>query len=453
MMVKDHLDPNVLKGRVKTLSRQLRQAQMRRHQTIHHDVPPFPQADIYFEPGPGGDYPIVTLRSLPCSYFLRGNCAPCAYSARPRPAQNKNLDPYSGLLRQVDDLLARFDDLFSRKADGQLPGHRLRHRKHDRIYTLQLAGESSFFSDHEIPPAYRREILERFRNFGQQQGVDWHLMLETRPEDLTKAAQSGELNRLQPLLESLNVVVNMGFEHENDFLRQVIFAKDLDKADFLRALTVAQSHGLDPGVFLFAGGFILTPQEALQEVANGLAFLEPLGVFVNLMIPNLQAFTLPDLLYCAEHYDLPEPQWLLEVMNLLLNYAPHRPDAVTPVHWFMGGIVAEPMPVASIINHPRRKCSMPYAKKLLKIARNLMLCGDLEALKQKHKNHMKYFSNFKIVGDSMPCYGKLPVDLTCREDFRQKQMSALAWPQRTHHALTIAEQQIETYLNTKLSKA
>ncbi|HIJ83723.1 MAG TPA: hypothetical protein HPQ00_05905, partial [Magnetococcales bacterium] len=226
LSAKDPLSPDTLKDRVKTISRQLRQVQMRRHQAVHHDMPSFARADIYFEPGPGGDYPIVALRSLPCSYFQRGNCAPCAYSARPRPPQDKNQDPYPGLLTQVDDLLARFDDLFSRRADGRLPGYRLRQRKHDRVYMLQLAGESSFFSDREIPPEYRREILERFLHFGKRQGVDWHLMLETRPEDLIKAAQSGELDRLQPLLEPLNVVVNMGFEHENDFLRQVIFAKD-----------------------------------------------------------------------------------------------------------------------------------------------------------------------------------------------------------------------------------
>ncbi|MBF0401726.1 MAG: hypothetical protein HQL90_13285 [Magnetococcales bacterium] len=442
----NYLIQEELKRRVVVISKKLRQAQTHLHQTLHPDLTTFSQADIYFEPGPGGEYPIVALRSLPCFHFLQGHCTPCAYSARPRPSPDRCRDPYPGLLEQVDDLLSRFDELFLHRANGQLPGYRTRRRKHGRIYMLQLAGESSFFSDREIPPEYRRDILERFLLFGDRYEVDWHLMLETRPEDLTKAAQSGEINRLQPLFEALNVVVNMGFEHENEFLRQVIFAKDLDRTVFLQALSVAQYHGLDPGVFLFAGGFILTPPEALQQVARGLAFLEAKGAFVNVMLPNLQAFTLPDLLYHAGAYDLPEPPWLLGLTNLLLDYAPHRPDGITPGHWFIGGIVAEPVPVGSIMDHPRRRCPPLLADRLLKLTRDLMLGGSREAFERACKDLTQNPDIKVMTGDCLPFNGRLNPGLSWREE-----VSIQEWPQRTHRVLTLAEQQLDSYLTRKIA--
>ena len=401
----------------------------------------FSQADIYFEPGPGGDYPIVALRSLPCAYFTKGSCTPCAYSARPRPFFDRDHDPYPALLHQVDNLLAHFDELFAHKTNGQLPGYRFRYRHHDRVYMLQLAGESSFFSDREIPPEYRSEILTRFLRFGNHHGLDWHLMLETRPEDLIKAAQSGELERLRPLLESLNVVVNMGFEHYDDFLRQVVFAKDLDISTFLEALVIAQQYGLDPGVFLFADAFILTPQESLREVALGLKFLEAKGAFVNLMLPNLQAFTLPDLLYNANVYTLPEPPWILDLADLLLDYTPNRPEAITPNNWFVGGLVAEPMPVGSIINHPRRQCPLPIATKFVHIIQELMTTNDRDRFieeRNKIENDLHLLKNrgHELIEDDKMTGHYCLGELTCSN----------SWPQRTHQVLLIAEQHLEHYL-------
>ncbi|MBF0347106.1 MAG: hypothetical protein HQL81_05510 [Magnetococcales bacterium] len=442
-----HLPHEELKKHIMAISRRLRQAQAHLYESIDPNLTAFSQADIYFEPGPGGDYPIIALRSVPCSYFLQGHCTPCAYSARPRPSTTPHHDPYPGLLEQVDDLLSRFDELFLHRANGQLPGYRIRHRRHDQIYMLQLAGESSFFSDREIPPHHRRIILERFRQFRDQRNVDWHLMLEVRPEDLIKSSESGELDRLQPLFEALNVVVNMGFEHDDDFLRQVIFAKDLDRTVFLQALSIAKRHGLDPGVFLFAGGFILTPCEALEQLARGLAFLEKHGAFVNVMLPNLQTFTLPDLLYHEGFYHLPEPPWLLELIALLLDYAPNRLDGITPGHWFVGGIVAEPTPAGSIMNHPRLKCPQPLAGRLLELTRDLMLGGDRKTFEKVRKKLRNDFKTELTPGNDLVfddiSHGWNP----CEGDF-----STQPWPHRTHQALTIAEKRLEGYLTKRIAE-
>ncbi|MBF0436739.1 MAG: hypothetical protein HQL77_15390 [Magnetococcales bacterium] len=444
----DYLAHDGLKKRILSISRRLRQAQTHLHKTLHTDLTAFAQADIYFEPGPDGDYPIVALRSVPCSYYLHGYCTPCAYSARPRPSSDIRQDPYPALLKQVDNLLSRFDELFLHRTNGQLPGYRIRQRKHDRIYMLQLAGESSFFSDREIPPDYRRNILDRFLQFSNKHHVDWHLMLEVRPEDLVKASESGELDRLQPLLETLNVVVNMGFEHDDQFLRQVIFAKNLDQNVFLKAISIAKHHGLDPGVFLFAGAFILTPREVLQQMAHGLAFLETQGVFVNVMLPNLQAFTLPDLLYHADLYNLPEPTWLLGLMPLLLDYAPKRSDGVTPGHWFVGGVVAEPAPDGTIVNHPRLKCPQSLANQLLKLTHDLRLGGGQEMFKKACK---KLYQTAKTA--SMACHCPVFNDILRGCSPLEGDLPVPTWPQRTHQALAIAETQLDAYLTKKSAEA
>ncbi len=82
---------------------------------------------------------------------------------------------------------------------------------------MQLAGESSFFRDAEVPLVYRRAILERLVAFQGERGVNLHLMLECRPEHLLAAARSGELADLAPLLQALDTVVNVGLECHDEF--------------------------------------------------------------------------------------------------------------------------------------------------------------------------------------------------------------------------------------------
>lgn len=314
--------------------------------------------DIYFDHAPCGTYPIIALRSVPCDLYIKGYCGPCSYSARAYPVGLSQQALYASLLTQIEWVLSHFDELFVKRSSGRLDGYRLRPAPARPWYMLQLAGESSFFRDAEVPPAYRRAILERLVSFQERHGINLHLMLECRAEHLLAADRSGELCELGPLFRALDVVVNMGFEYRDDYLRNTFFAKSLDLEALEAGVEAAKTHRLDPGIFIFAGGHILTVREVLEETERTLRYLEELDVFCNVMVPNLQSYTVPDLLWEFGEYELPDPYFLLDVAELVLRFRPTRPNRVTPFDWFIGGLESDPPPRVTLLNNPRR--ATPY---------------------------------------------------------------------------------------------
>lgn len=350
-------EPAELLAQSRKLSRELRKRRLRyekKKQPLHHALI---KPDIYFDHAPCGTYPIIALRTVPCDKYVLGYCGPCSYSARSYPTGLSQPEIYAGLMGQLEWVLTHFEELFVTHASGRLDNYRLREAPERPWYMLQLAGESSFFRDAEVPPKYRRAILGRLIAFQEEKGVNLHLMLECRPEHLLAAHESGELKELEPLLDALDVVINVGFECRDDFLRNVVFAKDLNCGVFSQAIEVAQSYRLDPGVFLFAGATVLTTSEILDEVGRSLIYLQELKLFANVMVPNLQTYTLPDLLYEAGCYRLPEPYFLLDIVDRLLDFRPERPHAVTPFDWFLGGLESDPQPRLNLLTNPGKSTS------------------------------------------------------------------------------------------------
>ena len=350
-------DDEALLATGRALSRKLR-ARRLLLENIREPLQELPtKPDIFFEQAPNGLYPIVAFRTVPCDNYIKGYCHPCSYSARSYPSNLSGDEINRALLKQFDWLIDNFDAVCLQHADGNLKGYRLHNHLAKPSYMLQLAGMSSFFSDMEMPPLMRKTILERLVAFQERKNINLHVMLETRPEHLVTANDKGELSALSSLLQRLNAVVNMGFEAHDDFLRNVVFAKKLQLALFERAVSVAKQFCLDPGIFLFAGGFILTIAEILAEMRKNLAYLHDLSLFANVMVPNIQQYTLPDVLYEAGIYSLPEPYFLLDLLEILADFEPDRPNPVTPFNWFIGGLVADPAPRMTIMNHARRKTS------------------------------------------------------------------------------------------------
>lgn len=360
------------------MSKRLRKSRLARERVLEPLSSPVRRPDLYYDHAPCGSYPIIALRTVPCDRYIKGQCTPCSYSARSYPAGLGREAIYAALESQIEWILERFDECVASHASGRLDGYQLRSAPDRPWYMLQLAGESSFFRDAEIPPSYRRRILERLVEFQDVHQVNLHVMLECRPEDLLAAHDGGELDRLRPLFKALDVVINMGLEYRDEWLRNTLFAKGLGLEAFERAVCVAHKHRLDPGVFVFAGGPLLTTGEVLRETSRTLRYLERLKVFANLMVPNLQAQTLPDLLWEMGAYELPDPYFVLDVVDLALAYRPRRPNAVTPFDWFLGGIESDPPPRATLFSNPRNRTSQGTSEEIHKTLIDLVRTMDAE---------------------------------------------------------------------------
>ncbi|MEW6218931.1 MAG: hypothetical protein AB1634_05265 [Thermodesulfobacteriota bacterium] len=330
------------------------------------------------------------------------------------------------LLPQLEWVLARFDQLVVTRSSGDLPGYRLRPGHGRPWYMLQIAGESSFFRDAEIPPPHRRAILQRLVDFQEDRRINLHVMVETRPEHLVFAAESGELARLSPLFRVLDVVVNMGFEARDPFLRNVLFAKDLDEDMFVRAVGVAKHYRLDPGVFLFTGGHVLTTGEMLAATRESARYLGGLGVFVNFMVPNLHTYTLPHLLWEEGVYALPEPFFLLDLGELAASLAPGRPDFVTPFHWFIGGLVADPKPEVTLLTNPRRLTSDAVTQEIAECLAQFAATHDARRFRS-HAQDLRSHPEYRFYH---------------AERQRQEQKP---WDDRLHEALLLASHRLKRY--------
>ncbi len=410
------LAPAQLLAQSRELSRELRKRRLRyeKREEPLRGAPEKP--DIYFEHAPCGTYPIIALRTVPCDKYVLGYCGPCSYSARSYPAGLGRQELYAGLMGQLEWVLDHFDELFVTRGNGRLDGYHLREAPERPWYMLQLAGEGSFFRDAEVPPKYRRAILERLVAFQEKRGVNLHLMLECRPEHLLAAHESGELREIEPLLDTLDVVVNVGFECHDDFLRNVVFAKDLSRDLFSRAMAVAQSYRLDPGVFLFAGATVLTTSEMLDELERGLGYLRSLRLFANVMVPNLQIYTLSDLLYEIGRYRLPEPYFLLDLADRLLDFRPGRPHAVTPFDWFLGGLESDPSPRLNLLTNPRKSTSDSVTHAIhrcvLELVRTLdAACYRREAERLRAEPDYAYYLRGLARKDTRPWSERLAEDL------------------------------------------
>ncbi len=341
----------------RSVSRQLRKKKLELDTASTPLCPDPAVPDIFFVQSPEGDYPVVSLRSVPCDKYLQGFCMPCSYSSGRSPLVRSG-QGYQVVLDQIEWLLARFDIFFRQRTTGLLTGYRLRSGHRRNAYMMELAGESSFFSDREIPPFLRKTILKRLDAFQRRRKITFHIVLETRPEHFLLAENQGELAELSDLFRKLNVAVNFGFEYQDHFLRNCLYGKDLEMDNFVDAVRIAHSYHLDPGGFLFCGGCILTVGEMLQELESGLALFRELDLFANVMIENIQSWTIPDVLWEYDMFTLPEPYLILDILDLLRSYRPTREYRITPYDWFLGGLVSSPVPRATLLDNPRRKT--PY---------------------------------------------------------------------------------------------
>lgn len=402
----DHMKHPELLSLARDISRQLRKKKLELESEQGSVSDLLAKPDIFFEKNSDGTYPVVALRSYPCDKYLQGYCLPCGYSGR-RYQPTTSRERYDSLLDQLQWLLVNFDTIFRERATGELVGYHLNNAVQGERYMMELAGESSFFSDREIPQRYRKEILATLCDFQYQNNITFHIILETRPEHFVQAEKNGELTELAESLVQLNIALNFGFEYRNSFLRNYLYGKDLALDDFIDAVNIAHKYHLDPGAFLFCGGCILSTEELLSELRAGLTFFHKHNVFANVMLQNIQSFTLPDILWENNYFTLPEPFILLDIIDLLLDFTPERPGKITPFNWFIGGLTSNPNPKITLFNNPHKKTSDSLTADITACFNDLVEYSDVTAYRARAETlrqspEYKEYHSSRKKGDNRP---------------------------------------------------
>ena len=304
---------------LRVLTGRLRQA--------YYDAAPM-REDVYTTPfgGPIGDsigpWPEFVLRGLPCQKSKQGYCTPCFYSRMPQVSSSVE-KVYESLIDQVAYILHNFDGLVVRNQFGPVawPGRAAR-----KPVAFVLTPTGSFFDKIEFPLHVRNRILEMLLDHSRRIDCPFAVYIETHAEHFLSASKHREFAKTTSLLKKLNARVLFGYESSNPFVRNVLYNKSLKQQTFLTAVNRARDAGLGVGAFAFVGVSPLNDIEILCDAIETLGFLQSRRIAPVVMFPNVQPYTIQELLFLYHALNLPEPRTILEVVRHLITALPDCDD-------------------------------------------------------------------------------------------------------------------------------
>ena len=310
-----------------------------------------------------GPWPEFILHGFPCPRSLMGNCTPCGYSNVEPVVPDKDL-VYDSLLCQIDNILDNFQIKVIPNQKRKPPYPRFKKRfTQGRDVMLAISPIGSFFNDAEIPSFYRKKILEKLVLFSQRHRINFMLFVETCAADVLKTYYSGELTTLLPSLQELNSAVLIGLESASDFVRNVLYLKDLSLEDFEESVKILKEMQIEAGAFVFAGVHSMTQTETIDDVNKTMGYLQRTDVMPVLMLSNLKICTLNHLLYIYNRYKMLDPRTIVTIVDGLLKRARGR-ERTEP--WLIADPVGgPPQPEANPFDNPRAATCKECSQKIL----------------------------------------------------------------------------------------
>lgn len=307
----------------------------------------FDKPNYFYVNGHDGEVPVFVFSSFPCAQYNQGYCTPCAYSGVERSNAKKS-DVYASLTKQAQYIVDNFNELVtSHQSDI---GHENLFRKYpeSKFGIFQLAGEGSFFADSEIPQKYRSEMIEMFKELSEKDRINLQIFLETKATDFLKNYSSfeGKEGEEENLVHDLNLTLLFGLESSNEFTRQVIFNKGLELNDFEKSFGKAHELGFRVGAFVFCGMHSMTQKELIEDIEKTIDYCRENDLAIDLMLPNIQPFTINHLLYQYGKYNLPDPRTVLEIVKTLTHSQKRdgTSNYINGYDWNISGLATYPKP-------------------------------------------------------------------------------------------------------------
>jgi radical SAM protein (TIGR04043 family)/radical SAM enzyme (TIGR01210 family) len=231
------------------------------------------------------------------------------------------LDPpevHASLITQVKYILENFDPLVARNQWGPVAFPEAKSNEESPI-AMVLTPTGSFFDEVEFPLSIRNQILELLLSFSQQLSRPLVLHIETHAEHFLSASEVPGFSHTMSCLRDLNARILFGFESSNEFVRNVLYNKYLEKAKFKSAVNLAKKNGLGVGAFAFVGIAPLTDIEAIADAKATISYLNDNDISPVVMFHNVQSYTIQEVLHLFHLHKLPEPRTVLEVVNHLVT--------------------------------------------------------------------------------------------------------------------------------------
>lgn len=258
-----------------------------------------------------GSWPEFIFRGTFCCRTFRGLCSPCFYSQFPANRKVTG-DAYIQMVQsQYDYVIDNFSKLVINRQYGKTDPD---------VVRFVLTPTGSYFDESEFPQKLRIDMLKKLADAAKKYEVTIFLHIECHCKDWNA------LNRQTPdsvleleLLRKLNAKILFGFESADEYVRNVLYNKDLGMQEFLKAYHSVLEEHLNVGVFIFAGLFSMNDALTRDDVCSSIDFAIQLGITPVLMFQNVQQNSITDLLYRANEISLIEPFTVMEIVLHLIQ--------------------------------------------------------------------------------------------------------------------------------------
>lgn len=202
------------------------------------------------------------------------------------------------------------------------------------ISEVYIFNGGSFLNDKEIPLEFQSYI---FKRLGKIKEIKV-LFIESRVEYISET----KLKMIYDLNPTLELIIAIGFESQDDYIRNKIIRKGLSKIKFERTIALISKFGFKSASYVFLKPLGLSEKEAYEEVQKTINYL--LSLKVSELILS-SAFVQKDTLVYQEYLKGNfRPPYLWTVILLI--------EDIIKNNWplSIGGFSDDPPPVAIIKN-------------------------------------------------------------------------------------------------------
>ncbi|MCH9806733.1 MAG: hypothetical protein K0U74_03290 [Alphaproteobacteria bacterium] len=196
---------------------------------------------------------------------------------------------------------------------------------------LAIFNGGSFFVDSELPPEFRKTVLEDASNRPQIEQV----MVESRPEYLSAEV----LDEAGPVLRAgKDFVIGIGVESLSEHVRNKLLVKGMRRTEIETSFKLMKERGIKIFAYAFVKAPGLSEKQAIEDALTTLSYLTDLGADE---IALSCAFVPPDTPLEARYQNGEfRPPWLWSVLHILKQ----AQENGWPVS--VGGFDDNPTPVA-----------------------------------------------------------------------------------------------------------
>ena len=258
-----------------------------------------------------GSWPEFILRGTFCCRTFRGLCSPCFYSQFPANRKATGEAYIQMIQSQYDYVVDNFEKLVINRQYGNTdPG----------VVRFVLTPTGSFFDESEFPQTHRIDMLKKLADTAEKYEVTVFLHVECHCKDWNALNRQTKDSVIElELLRKLNAKILFGFESADEYVRNVLYNKDLGMTEFLEAYHGVLEERLNVGAFIFAGLFSMNDALTRDDVCSSIDFAIQLGITPVLMFQNVQKNSITDLLYRANEISLIEPFTVMEIILHLIQ--------------------------------------------------------------------------------------------------------------------------------------